>query len=359
MKTESYVQTNIGAARANNEDNYYCAGTYRKNLRAPTEELLQTPEGDGLLFGVFDGMGGETGGEQASLLCAETLDEIGGWERGFEAPAFYYRANAAVTSYGQSLGSTSGSTAAVAWLRGNRLFASNVGDSRIYHLHDGHLRCLTYDHTRWQQLADAGYTAIEDSERHVLTQFLGMGIRRPMSPHFAVSVRVEKGDRILLCSDGITGVLEDAQLLEALRLPGGTEQAGRRLIRDALDAGSLDNLTVLVVEIAEPDAEEFPLEDAADGPVTRRFDVPTPEQIARQKETEGNSQRVLRRRVLWTLAAMLLLALAILFVALYYGQNRTAAAMVDGRSDVCYNIDIQHAERGMHHVRSCAGTASE
>ena len=77
MKTECYVQTNIGAVRANNEDNYYCAGSWKKNLRTPTEELLQTPEGTSLLFGVFDGMGGEAGGEQASLLCAETLDEIG------------------------------------------------------------------------------------------------------------------------------------------------------------------------------------------------------------------------------------------------------------------------------------------
>ena len=346
MKTECYVQTNIGAVRANNEDNYYCAGTWKETLRTPTEELLQAPEGESLLFGVFDGMGGEAGGEQASLLCAETLDEIGGWERGFEAPAFYYRANAAVTSYGQSLGSTSGSTAAVALLRGNRLFASNVGDSRIYHLHDGHLRCLTYDHTRWQQLADAGYTAIEDSERHVLTQFLGMGVHRPMSPHFAVSVRVEQGDRILLCSDGVNGVLEDAQLLDALRLPGGTEQAGRTLIRSALEAGSQDNLTVLVVEITEPDEEELQLDEPGDGPVTRRFDVPTPEQVEAQRRSEDDEQRKLVRKMIWTLVAMAVMALAILFVALFLGPNRTAAGLVDADAAVCYNRSSMDAEEG-------------
>lgn len=346
MKTECYVQTNIGAARANNEDNYYCSGKWKENLRTPTEELLQAPEGASLLFGVFDGMGGEAGGEQASLLCAETLHEIGGWERGFEAPAFYYRANAAVTSYGQSLGSTSGSTAAVAWLKGNRLFASNVGDSRIYHLHDGHLRCLTYDHTRWQQLADAGYTAIEESERHVLTQFLGMGVKRPMSPHFAVSVRVEQGDRLLLCSDGVTGVLEDSALLEALRLPGGTEQAGRMLIRSALDAGSQDNLTVLVVEITESDEEEFPLESEDDGPVTRRFDVPTPEQIEEQRHSEDDEQRKLVRKMIWTLVAMAVMALAILFVALFLGPHRTAVGLVDAEAGICYNLSSNPAEEG-------------
>ncbi len=346
MKTECYVQTNIGAVRANNEDNYYCAGKWKENLRTPTEELLQAPEGESLLFGVFDGMGGEAGGEQASLLCAETLNEIGGWERGFEAPAFYYRANAAVTSYGQSLGSTSGSTAAVAWLKGNRLFASNVGDSRIYHLHDGHLRCLTYDHTRWQQLADAGYTAIEDHERHVLTQFLGMGVRRPMSPHFAVSVKVEKGDRLLLCSDGVTGVLEDAALLEALRTPGGTEQAGRLLIRSALDAGSQDNLTVVVVEITEPDEVEMSLDSEDDGPVTRRFDVPTPEQIEAQEDPGSDEQKQMLRKLLWTLLAMVLMALAILYVALFLGPNRTAAGLVDAEPGIWYNLSSADTEEG-------------
>lgn len=339
MKTVCYVQTNIGPVRANNEDNYFCAGRYKENQQAPMEELLQTPEGDALLFGVFDGMGGEAGGEQASLLCAQTLRELSAWERGFEAPAFYHRANAAVTSYGQSLGCTSGSTAAVAFLRSNRLFVSNLGDSRIYHLHDGHLRCLTYDHTHWQQLTDAGYTVIDESEHHVLTQFLGMGIQRPISPHFAVSVRVEAGDRILLCTDGVTGVLDDAELLEDLRLPGGAEQAGRMLIRSALEAGTQDNLTAVVVEITELDEEDASLEDAyQDTPSTRRFDVPTPEQIEEQKRMENAPLRQMQRSVFWTLIALLAMTLMILFVALFFGSNRTAASLIDVPERIGYNV---------------------
>ncbi len=338
MKTVCYVQTNIGPVRSNNEDNYFCAGRYKENLQTPMEELLQTPEGDALLFGVFDGMGGEAGGEHASLICAETLLELSAWDRGFEAPAFYHRANAEVTSYGQSLGCTSGSTAAVAFLRANRLFVSNLGDSRIYHLHDGHLRCLTYDHTHWQQLADAGYTVIDESEHHVLTQFLGMGIQRPISPHFAVSVHLEAGDRILLCSDGVTGVLNDAQLLENLRLPGGPDQAGRMLVRSALEAGTQDNLTVVVVEITELDEEDFSLEDASsDAPNTRRFDVPTPEQIAQQKRVENAPMRQMQRSVLWTLIALLVMTLTILFVALFFGSNRTAVSLVDASNRIGYN----------------------
>ena len=262
MKTICYVQSNIGTTRPGNEDNFYCCGSFRERLHAPVEELLQSPEGEALLFAVFDGMGGEAAGEEAALLCAQTLDRERLSGGTFEAPAYYHRANAAVTSLGQQLGETSGSTAAVAFLRANRLFVSNVGDSRVYHLRGNALRCLTYDHTRYQQLADSGYTVIDESERHVLTQFLGMGVQRPMSPHFAVSVPLEVGDRILLCSDGLSGTLNDAEIRALLQSPDGPEQAGRSLVQEAMEAGSLDNITVLIADVNELDEGEDVLSDS-------------------------------------------------------------------------------------------------
>ena len=75
MKTTCYVQSNIGTARAGNEDNFFCCGRWRERTDTPLDELLQSPEGETLLFAVFDGMGGEAAGERASLLCAETLGQ--------------------------------------------------------------------------------------------------------------------------------------------------------------------------------------------------------------------------------------------------------------------------------------------
>ena len=345
MKTICYVQSNIGTTRPGNEDNYYCCGSYRERLETPVEELLQNPEGEALLFAVFDGMGGEAAGDEASRLCAQTLDRErieGGM---FEAPAYYHRANAAVTSLGQRIGETSGSTAAVAYLRANRLFVSNVGDSRVYHLRGNALRCMTYDHTRYQQLADSGYTVVDESERHVLTQFLGMGIQRPMSPHFAISVPLEVGDRILLCSDGLSGTLDDAEI-RALLQEGAPEQAGRALVRQAMDAGSMDNITVLIADISELDDEVDSLVDPwNDAPVTRRFDVPTPEQITEQENAVDRERRREIRKSIWlvilSLIGVLALSGGIIWLALYHAPNRDAsspaALMVDGASDLWYH----------------------
>ena len=349
MKTVCYVQSNIGTTRPANEDNYYCCGSFRERLQAPVEELLQNPEGEALLFAVFDGMGGEAAGDEASLLCAQTLDRErieGGM---FEAPAYYHRANAAVTSLGQRIGETSGSTAAVAYLRANRLFVSNVGDSRVYHLRGNALRCLTYDHTRYQQLADSGYTVIDEGERHVLTQFLGMGIQRPMSPHFAISVPLEAGDRILLCSDGLSGTLDDAEI-RALLQEGGPEQAGRALVRQAMDAGSMDNITVLIADVTDlDDGEDLLVDPWSDAPVTRRFDVPTPEQISKEENAVEREHRREIRKSVWLVILSLLGVLAlsggIIWLALYHAPDRDAAAPTTAHIDAAADFWYHQSEQ--------------
>lgn len=356
MKTICYVQSNIGTTRSANEDNYYCCGSFRERLNTPVEEVLQDPEGETLLFAVFDGMGGEAAGDEAALICAQTLDRqclSGGT---FEAPAFYHRANAAVTSLGQRIGETSGSTAAVACLRANRLFVSNVGDSRVYHLRGNALRCLTYDHTRYQQLSDSGYAVIDESERHVLTQFLGMGIQRPMSPHFAVSVPLELGDRVLLCSDGLSGTLDDTEIRDLLQQPDGPEQVGRSLVRRAMEAGSTDNITVLIAEISTLDEGEDPLSEPwSDAPVTRRFDVPTEEQIVEQESTARKAHKSELRKSIWLVILSLLGVLAlsggIIWLALRHAPSRNAAGpqtfTVDAASGFWYDFDMQNPDQNI------------
>ena len=359
VKTNCYVQSHVGTTRQNNEDNYYCCGAYHSRLQSPIEELLQAPDGKMLLFAVFDGMGGEAAGERAALICAETLEQARLEGGSFEAPAYYHRANAAVTSLGQSLGGTSGSTAAIACLRANRLFVSNVGDSRIYHLRGNALRCLTYDHTRYQQMTDSGYTVIDESERHVLTQFLGMGIRRPMSPHFAVSVPLQEGDRILLCTDGVSGTLSDSEILELLKSPGGPEQAGRALISAAMESGSTDNVTAMVADVVELEEGEDEFSAASsDAPVTRRFDLPDPELIAQQERELMRARQSDLRKSIWLVLLALFGVLAvsggIIYLALFHAPDRDAAGRaesVDVRSAVCYNPEQETCANGVaYHV---------
>ena len=329
IKTISYAQTNIGSARLNNEDNYYCNGSYKQNAQSPVEELVSAPEGDGLLFGVFDGMGGEARGEDAALACAQTLAEFQSRDMQYEAPAYFERANAAVCEIGRSGGEASGSTAAVAYFRGNRVFACNLGDSRVYFWRAGTLRRLSRDHTKYQQMVDDGFLQPAEGadchEKHVLTQYLGMS--GMLAPHFAVSIRLEPGDRVLLCSDGLTGCLSDAQLAAVLGMELPLEQLGRRLVQQALDAGERDNITAVLVEIVALDTETLPDDPVAVPPApeltqTRRFEVP-PEKIAAQQEALRKRRKQELRREIWMVVLVTLAVLLVVGSILYISLARS------------------------------------
>lgn len=328
MKMQCYAQTNIGSVRKNNEDNYYCNGSFKLSARSPQEELISSPEGSELLFGVFDGMGGEAYGEECAMLCATTLSQFQGREQPFEAPAFYQKANEIVCEFEQRTQATGGSTAAVAQVRGNRVFASNAGDSRVYHLRGRELKCLTRDHTRYQQMIEAGVPDPDPAERHVLTKFIGLDNRRPLTPNFAVSVKLEEGDRIILCSDGITGVLSDEQIVETLSQPHLPEVVGRALVQQALEAGSRDNVTMVLAEVVALDEETLPEEvpqpaDPPEGETTKEFGVVTPAQILEREQEVRRKQKRERRRELSMIIAVILAVLAISGGIIYLALRRS------------------------------------
>ena len=130
MRALCYAQTNIGSGRDNNEDNYYCNGTFKRDPAIPVAEAAAEQESKRLIYGVFDGMGGEANGEQAALLCAQTLHACSSDEP-FDALDFFRRANVAVCDMIAASGQISGSTAATVHLTGNHAYCCNVGDSRI------------------------------------------------------------------------------------------------------------------------------------------------------------------------------------------------------------------------------------
>ena len=155
MRVLCYAQTNIGSGRDNNEDNYYCNGTFKRDAAVPVAEAAAEQEGKRLIYGVFDGMGGEANGEQAALLCAQTLHQCSSDEP-FDALDFFRRANVAVCDMIAASGQVSGSTAATVHLTGNHAYCCNVGDSRIYLQRGGALQRISRDHTKYQERLDAG-----------------------------------------------------------------------------------------------------------------------------------------------------------------------------------------------------------
>ncbi len=254
MKITAGVATDIGRVRDGNEDSY----------------LSQEP-----LFAVADGMGGHKGGEVASQLALDTLEsgfrmESGLAEqiRGANAAVFERsRADTAVQGMGTTL------TAVV--LHDMAATFAHVGDSRAYLLRAGDLRRLTEDHTLVNRLVRSGEITEAEAEVHphrsVLTRALGTD---PGVEVDEFTVTLTDGDRLLLCSDGLTGMVTEEQIAAILGAAPDPQDAADRLVRAANRAGGVDNITVVVLDVeAEPgDAE------AAAGSA-RRAERPTRKQL--------------------------------------------------------------------------------
>ena len=310
MRVLCYAQTNIGSGRDNNEDNYYCNGTFKRDPAIPVAEAAAEQESRRLIYGVFDGMGGEANGEQAALLCAQTLHQCSSDEP-FDALDFFRRANVAVCDMIAASGQIGGSTAATVHLTGNRAYCCNVGDSRIYLQRGGALQRISRDHTKYQEQLDAGAAAADaadNPDRHVLTQYLGMlGARQRLMPYFAASVPLAVGDRLLLCTDGLTGKLSDSQLQAALGADLPLPELGQALMAQALAAGPGDNITLVLIEITALDAETavpLPQPPADELSQTRRFEVPAA-RIAEQETQRKKHAHARRREIILTVAVVL------------------------------------------------------
>jgi PPM family protein phosphatase len=141
-----------------------------------------------------------------------------------------------------------GTTLTVAYSVGTHAFIVHAGDSRAYLLRDSALRQLTRDHTLAQSLADAGKIPPESvgmhSSRHILVNFAG-GPRRGIEPEIR-TLELKDGDRILLCTDGLTGMVTDPEIIAVLQEHVDPEPAAQALIEKALDHGGRDNVTALI-----------------------------------------------------------------------------------------------------------------
>jgi serine/threonine protein phosphatase PrpC len=242
MQLETYALS-IAGRRANNED-AVCA---RPDLG---------------LFVVADGMGGYEGGEVASALAVEAISELVRRTAGDADVTWPYKidphrtiienevlvatrlANERIAQRRVGELREMGSTVVVLRLEDDHAVIGHVGDSRLYRLRGGEAVQLTIDHSLTAQLEASGMKPAADWQwRHVVTRALGTATGEPE----IARVAVESGDVYLLCSDGLSEVLELDQLATMLSLP--TELACRTLIDAAYAAGSRDNISAVVVRV--------------------------------------------------------------------------------------------------------------
>jgi PPM family protein phosphatase len=225
------------------------------NVRAANQDQFLT---EGVLVVVADGMGGRNRGEIASRLAVETLREAFAADPTAEGLVEAARAaNRAVWEQAeaepdlQGMGTTIAAAARVIDGGQERLAIVNVGDSRVYLLRQGQFSRLSSDDSLVADLVRAGELSEADArahpERHVLTSVLGVG--PDIDPHVA-SARLARGDRLLLCSDGLFNELSDDEISATLEAIAEPDAAADQLVRLAKDHGGSDNITAVVVDIA-------------------------------------------------------------------------------------------------------------
>lgn len=220
------------------------------------------------VYVVADGMGGHEAGEVASRLVVEVVRGLAGTtptpEDVVAVLAEAHRRVRELPSAGDRRPGTTLSGVVVTEHAGTPCWlVLNVGDSRTYRMVGGVLEQLTHDHSEVAELVAQGLVAIEDAphhpRRHVVTRVLG-GSSSSVEPDLSL-FPVSVGDRMVVCSDGLSDALTDGRVQAVLRAERHPQAAADRLVREALAAGAQDNVTVVVVDalgLTRPDGASDP-----------------------------------------------------------------------------------------------------
>ena len=252
MRFNVYACSDQGRIRSNNEDNFYVSGTIRQNVDQSHMECSGCFEGQRFLFAVCDGMGGEANGELASLAAVRALrlyEELSAEDEAMQNVAAANRAVNEVQNERNSF--HTGTTLAAFSIDGTEGQAYNLGDSRVYLCRNGELIQLTKDHTMASYLVELGILTTEQAEKtpnkNSLTSYLGIDADTLTEPYFSERMELREGDVVLLCSDGLYGMVSEERLREEAAMCCSVEDIGKRLVCLALEAGGLDNITVIVI----------------------------------------------------------------------------------------------------------------
>lgn len=250
--------TNVGVLRTENQDTFVIADLRSGDLTNPCRRTELPLSARGILLLVCDGMGGAAAGDLAARIAAEAMKQqlIGAGPTVAEHPdeslkSAVVEANGAILAEAKAHPAARGmgTTCTAAIVLPDRLSVAQVGDSRAYLLRDGRLQRLTRDQTMADQLVDAGELRPEQIAtypyRHILVQAVGT---QSTIEAITSEARLQRGDRILLCSDGLHGPVSDDEIARILGAPTDINRVANGLIQAALAAGGPDNVTVVVAD---------------------------------------------------------------------------------------------------------------
>jgi len=250
MEIKAFGLTHVGRQRQHNEDSYLVADEAK-------------------LFLVADGMGGHAAGEIASRIAVDSISEFilhtkeddGTWPHAYDE---HYKRSTNRLMAAVRLANTRvleamrkdarlrgmGTTVVACLAEGDILSVAHVGDSRAYMIRDNHLQRITNDHSWVFEQVQAGMLTEAEAEKHplrnVITRALGGALQ--VNPD-ASEIEVKEGDVFLLCSDGLTGMVPEDEILKVVTQSNGDlEKACQKLIDEANERGGLDNVTAILVK---------------------------------------------------------------------------------------------------------------
>jgi serine/threonine protein phosphatase PrpC len=229
---EAAARSHVGKVREINEDRF----------------LVRSEAG---LWAVADGMGGHAGGGDAANRAIDELARIADAGHTISAAAIHAalnRANRAIRNGAQNRGAVSGTTIVVAWLAGGRLTVFWAGDSRAYRLQGDQAQCLTRDHSVVQELLDAGEITAAQADGHpqanLVTRALGADDTVMVDQ---IVVDIQPGDRLLLCSDGVSRTLDPATVASHRQ---AINQFADDVLSAALRRDGSDNATLIAIQVS-------------------------------------------------------------------------------------------------------------
>jgi protein phosphatase len=365
---KSAAVSHVGKIRSNNQDSGY-AGKH--------------------LFVVADGMGGHAGGDVASAIAVKRIVEV---DKAYPSPAdaeFAFRsallaANSmlAETVFEHSELTGMGTTVSGILRVDGHVAIAHIGDSRIYLYRDGELKQISADHTFVQRLVDSGRITVEEAAVHprrsVLMRVLG---DVDASPDIDTTImKTQPGDRWLICSDGLSSFVPEEKIRAALATIPRAKDAADRLIKESLDQGAPDNVTVVLVDIDETGDSSHeppitvgsasePLAFEGDG-VRRSLRLPTlllhplkatqPDPSHFEPESEEyldelileDRRRARRRRITWIVVLTLLVAgiVAGLVAGYQWTQTRYFVGVSDGRVAIFQGVQQDIGPIVLSHV---------
>lgn len=247
--------------RHNNQDNYSIMGKCAPLDHDARSETFVCESSKPFVASVCDGMGGESFGERASFIaCSEISDAAAKLTSSFSnnkklVSEAILHANALICKTTESDDiERMGSTVASVLIHGETLWFTNLGDTRIYVLRGEELTQITKDHTEGQSMVDAGVLTQEKLKTHPsrnkLSQHLGIfpDEMKLECPAYG-DIQLQGGDKILICSDGVYGSVSDENIAAILRLKCSEEMMADKLIAEAYENGSKDNMTAMVISV--------------------------------------------------------------------------------------------------------------